>query len=51
MEISDGCKRCDIIADRFFQESLKNNLRSSRGMGTTMTFTGEKKLPSDFRDF
>ena len=47
-EISDGYRRCNIVADRYFQESLKNNLRSSRGIGPSMTFT---KLPSDFRDF
>ena len=25
--------RCDIVADRYFQESMKNNLRSSSGIG------------------
>ena len=50
MGISDGYKRCDIVADRYFQESSKNNLRSSRGIGTSMTFTRETKLPSDFWD-
>ena len=29
MEISDGYKRCDIITDRYFQESLKNNFANS----------------------
>ena len=28
MEISEWYKRCNIVADRYFQESLKNNLRS-----------------------
>ena len=51
MEISDWYKRCDIVADQYFQESLKNDLRSSRALGTIMTFTGETQLPSDFRDF
>ena len=50
-KISEGYKRCDIVADQYFAESLKNNLRSLRGIGTTIAFTGETRLQSDFKYF
>ena len=31
---SSSCLRCDIIADRYFKNSLKQNIRSSRGLGS-----------------
>ena len=50
-KISEGYKRCDVVADRYFPNSLKGNLRKGRGLGTTISFSGDTKLPSDFKDF
>ena len=44
-------KRCGVVTDRYFPDSLKENLRKIRGLGTTIVFSGETKLPSDFIDF
>ena len=42
--------RCDIIADRYFQDSLKQNIKSSRGQGSRKYFKDETKIPEDFRN-
>ena len=51
LKASEGYKRCDIVTDRYFPESLKGNIRNIRGLGTAMTFSGEMRLPRDFMDF
>ena len=51
LKASEGYKRCDIVADRYFVGSLKGNIRNIRGLGTAMTFVGETLLPRDFMDF
>ena len=42
--------RCDIIADQYFKDSLKQNIRSSRGQGSRKHFKDETKIPEDFRN-
>ena len=51
LKASEGYKRCNIVTDRYFSESLKGNIRNIRGLGTAMTFNGEMTLPRDFMDF
>ena len=51
LKASEGYKRCDLVTDRYFSESLKGNIRNVRGLGTAMTFNGEMTLPRDFMDF
>ena len=41
--------RCDIIADRYFKNSLKQNIRSRRGQESGKHFNDETKIPGDFR--
>ena len=41
--------RCDVIAERYFKNSLKQNIRSSRGLGSRKHFNDEKKTPGDFK--
>ena len=50
-KISEGYKRCDVVADRYFPNSLKGNLRKGRSLGTAISFSGDTKLPFDFKDF
>ena len=46
---SSSCLRCDVIADRYFKNSLKQNIRSIRGLGSRKHFNDETKIPGDFR--
>ena len=46
---SPSCLRCYLIADRYFKNSLKQNIRSSRGVGSRKYFNDETKIPGDFR--
>ena len=41
--------RCGIIADRYFKDSLKENIRSIRGQGSRKHFSDEAKIPGDFK--
>ena len=42
--------RCDIIADQYFKDSLKQNIRSSKGQGSRKHFKNETKIPEDFKN-
>ena len=52
MFLATGYERCDVIADRYFEGSLKEGTRDKRGNdGSTLKFTGDTQFPSDFKDF
>ena len=42
-------KRKDLIVDRYFRNSLKENVRDERGMGTQLLFDDTTILPSKFQ--
>ena len=46
---SSSCSRCDVIAHQYFKNSLKQNIRSSRGPGSRKHFNDETRIPGDFR--
>ena len=46
---SSNYMRCGIIADRYFKDSLKENIRSIRGQGSRKHFSDETKIPGDFK--
>ena len=46
---SSSCLRCDVIVDRYFKNSLKQNIQSSRGLGSRKHSNDETKIPGDFR--
>ena len=48
--LSIGYDRVDIICDRYFEDSLKNQTREGRGSGEVMEFDRNTKFPSDFKD-
>ena len=48
--LSIGYDRVDIICDRYFEDSLKNQTREGRGSGEVMEFDKNTKFPSDFKD-
>ena len=50
MEISSSFKRCDVIADRYFEGSLKERTREDRGSakGLVITFDDSTNIPSNF---
>ena len=50
LNASSYCVRCDIIADQYFKDSLKQNIRSSKGQGSRKHFKNETKIPEDFKN-
>ena len=50
LNVSSSCVRCDIIVDQYFKDSLKQNIRSTRGQGSKKHFKDETKIPEDFRN-
>ena len=50
MNIAEGYDRVDIISDRYFDNSLKNQTRIERGQGSVLIFDENTKFPSDFKD-
>ena len=48
MVLSKGYQRCDIVADRYFQQSLKGGFRDDRGSGTQIIFDENTVVPNDF---
>ena len=46
-------KRVDIVQDRYFQSSIKNGTRESRGVGGRIKISGNSKIPQkvNFKDF
>ena len=50
MELGAGHKRIDVVCDRYFENSLKEQTRSGRGVGTKIVFNGDTLFPANFRD-
>ena len=46
---SSNYMRCDIIADRYFKDSLKENIRSIRGQRSRKHFSDEAKFSGGFK--
>lgn len=42
--------RIDVICDRYFEDSLKNQTRDGRGSGDRIQFDRNTKFPSDFKE-
>ena len=49
MEIAKSYDRIDIVLDRYFTDSLKEQTRGSRGVGTRVLFDDDSEFPRDFR--
>ena len=49
MELARLNDRIDIVCDRYFKDSLKDQTRKQRGVGTRFIFTDETPFPKDFR--
>ena len=45
-----NAERIDIVADRYFKNSLKGGARKDRWTGSRFVFTDETKFPNDFID-
>ena len=43
-------EKIDIVADRYFENSLKGGTRKDRGTGSRFVFNDETKFPNDFID-
>ena len=39
----------DVISDRYLQNSLKENIRNDRGLGSRKMFDDDIRIPSDFK--
>ena len=49
MLMSKNYQRCEIVADRYFEGSLKEGTRNNRGArGSKLIFNGESLMPKDF---
>ena len=49
-QLANGYFRCDVIIDRYFERSLKENLRCKWGVGSRFVFEDDTVVPSDFKD-
>ena len=49
MEIAKSYDRIDVVLDRYFTDSLKEQTRDSRGVGTCVLFDDDSEFPRDFR--
>ena len=50
-ELSKDFDRCDVIADRYFNGSLREaTTRTERGIGSRMFFSGNTAFPPNFQD-
>ena len=49
MLMSKNYERCEIVAHRYFEGSLKEGTRNSRGVGgSKLIFNDESSMPRDF---
>ena len=49
MLMSKNYQRCEIVADRYFEGSLKEGTRNNRGAGgSKLIFNGESLMSKDF---
>ena len=39
--------RVDVVCDRYFKDSLKQQTRTSRGVGTKVNFTDQTPFPTE----
>ena len=44
--LTSSFDRVDLVSDRYFEQSLKEDTRKGRGMGSKFVFTGNTKLPN-----
>ena len=49
MELAKSYDRVDVVFDRYFTDSLKEQTRDSRGVGTRVLFDDDSEFPRDFR--
>lgn len=49
LRLATEYKRIDIVFDRYFKDSMKNQTREDRGSGDTISFDRDTKFPSDFK--
>lgn len=50
MELGYSDERIDIVCDRYFKDSLKEQIRNDRGVGTRFLFSDETPFPKNFRN-
>ena len=50
LELSTDFSRIDIVADQYFQDSLKEGTRKGRGSGTRKSFDDDTKFPMNMRE-
>ena len=50
MELGARHRRIDVVCDRYFENSLKEQTRSGRGVGSKIVFNGDTPFPENFRD-
>ena len=46
MVLAKGYQRCDVVADRYFQQSLKGGLRDDRRSGIRIIFDENTVVPN-----
>ena len=50
LELSTDFSRIGIVADQYFQDSLKEGTRKGRGSGTRKSFDDDTKFPMNMRE-
>ena len=50
MSLGVDYDRIDLVCDRYFENSLKDDVRPERGCGTRLMFTNESPLPNKMND-
>ena len=50
MDVAQSYQRIDVLCDRYFQDSLKEQTRRLRGVGTMFEFCDDTPFPINFRD-
>ena len=48
LSIGKDFKRCDVICDRYFEDSLNEGVRHDRGSGIKINFDENSKFPASF---
>ena len=50
MGVAQSYQRIDVVCDRYFQDSLKEQPRRLRGVGTMFEFSDDTPFPANFSD-
>ena len=50
VHLAKGYFRCDVIIDRYFEHSLKENLHCKRGVGSRNVFEDDTEVHFEFKD-